>query len=218
MNRKTKSLIKENKRREKEINKENDKILINIILYLRGSDLSRYHQEMVRSDLIEMIIDGQERGDDIQKVIGENYREICEEIISSFPPKSNGEKIFQFASEIILILWIFGIISVVSDFLIIRFITKESYQFNLTTGKIISGILIILFTETYIHFLCKQAFAPQKVAKGIFEFLLIWVIVFIISFIPIIFKSVILTIPLQIAFIIVFTFFIIERIMDKFLS
>ncbi|RDU23360.1 DUF1129 domain-containing protein [Anaerosacchariphilus polymeriproducens] len=218
MNKKTKYLIKENKTREKEINKENEDILTNIILYLRGSDLSRYNQEMVRADLIDMIIEGQKRGDDIQKVIGENYKEICDEIINSFPQKTYSEKIFQLISEIVLIMWVIGIISVVSDFIIISLITREPYEFNLTVGKIISGILTILFAEVYIHFLCKQAFAPKKISKSILEFLFIWIMVFIISFLPFIFKNVILTIPLYIAAIIVFILFAIERIMDKFLS
>lgn len=43
-------------------------------VYLRSADMSRYNQKLVREDLIEMIVDDQNRGDDINKVMGNNYK------------------------------------------------------------------------------------------------------------------------------------------------
>ena len=76
MNREAKKLLKKNNESEKKILKENDGVYTDMIVYLRGADITEYHQEKVREDLIEMIVSGQERGDDIQKVMGENYKEI----------------------------------------------------------------------------------------------------------------------------------------------
>lgn len=65
MNKLTKELLKKNNSAEKAIFDENKEIYTNMITYLRGSDLTDYNQEVVREDIIELIIDGQQRGDDI---------------------------------------------------------------------------------------------------------------------------------------------------------
>jgi len=70
MNKLAKELLKKNNNREKAIFDENKEIYTNMIVYLRGSDLSEYNQEVVRGDIIELIIDGQQRGDNIKKVHG----------------------------------------------------------------------------------------------------------------------------------------------------
>lgn len=74
MNKKCKELLKSNIKREKEIHGDNAKIYSNMSVYLRSADMSRYNQKLVREDLIEMIVDDQNRGDDINKVMGNNYK------------------------------------------------------------------------------------------------------------------------------------------------
>ena len=54
---KSKALLKQNNQREKELTKENNQVLTDMVVYLRGSDLSDYNQELVREDLIEMVLD-----------------------------------------------------------------------------------------------------------------------------------------------------------------
>lgn len=54
---KSKALLKQNNQREKELTKENNQVLTDMVVYLRGSDLSDYNQELVRADLIEMVLD-----------------------------------------------------------------------------------------------------------------------------------------------------------------
>ena len=54
---KSKALLKQNNQREKELTKENNQVLTDMVVYLRESDLSDYNQELVRADLIEMVLD-----------------------------------------------------------------------------------------------------------------------------------------------------------------
>lgn len=68
MNKKTKEILKANNEREELINEENDKVLTDMICYLRGSNISEYEQELVRADIIEMVLDAQERGENINSV------------------------------------------------------------------------------------------------------------------------------------------------------
>ena len=51
-----------------------------MICYLGVSGISKYNQELVRADLIEMILDAQDRGENIQQVMGKNYKQICDDI------------------------------------------------------------------------------------------------------------------------------------------
>ena len=67
MTRKCRELLKENNKKEKMINESNISRYTEMIIYLRGSDIDKYNQELVRADLIEMIIDGQERNNDIKR-------------------------------------------------------------------------------------------------------------------------------------------------------
>ena len=48
MNREAKKLLKKNNESEKKILKENDGVYTDMIVYLRGADITEYHQEKVR--------------------------------------------------------------------------------------------------------------------------------------------------------------------------
>ena len=84
---KCRELLKINNKLEKGILKENNELYTDMIVYIRGSEMTNYDQELVRGDLIQMIIDGQNRGDNIENVIGENYKNICDEIIETMPKR-----------------------------------------------------------------------------------------------------------------------------------
>lgn len=48
--------------------------------------------KVVREDIIELIIDGQQRGDNIKKVKGGRYKEIRDEIVEAMPKKTIKDK------------------------------------------------------------------------------------------------------------------------------
>lgn len=65
MSREARLLRKKNNARDKEISPENEEIYTNMVVYMRSSDITEYNQEKVREDLINMIVDGQNRGEDM---------------------------------------------------------------------------------------------------------------------------------------------------------
>ena len=69
MNKKTKLLLKENNKLEKTLTKESINVLTDNVVYLRGSNISEYHQEEVRHDIIEMVAEGEGRNEDISVII-----------------------------------------------------------------------------------------------------------------------------------------------------
>lgn len=194
MNKACKELMKKNNEREKEILKENDEIYTNMIVYLRCADMTQYNQELVREDIIEMILDGQQRGDNIEQVMGNRYQEICGEIIDAMPKRTMKEKIISYLTVSLSCLWILGIGYTVTQMIIALSKGSWAYNFTLTAGQIISGLLIILSANFIVVYVCKTAFKESNENK-IITFIKNWAILFVILSI-IIFSNVYLSTPI----------------------
>ena len=93
MNKTTKQLLEENNRREKELSPDNQKVLTDIVAYLRGSSASTYQQELVHRDILEMLQEGEARGQTASEIIGEDYQTFCDEILAELPKRSMKQRI-----------------------------------------------------------------------------------------------------------------------------
>ncbi len=185
MNKKARKLNKENNRLDELIKEENQEIFTNMICYLRGSDLSDYNIEVVRNDLTEMVLSAQERGEGINQVVGNDYKEFCDSIIETFPGKTMFEKVIDIFDTLLLC----GAILFLSYTLISReFIlmiadiiknNKVSYNISYSAGSIVSMIGIIIFATTLVHFIMSNSFdenpVKEKIAIG-FMFLFLAVV------------------------------------------
>ncbi|MGL5756092.1 MAG: hypothetical protein ACRCYC_12260 [Paraclostridium sp.] len=173
MKKQCRELLKKNNKSEKEIHKNNDTIYTDMIVYLRGSDMTSYNQELVREDLIQMILDGQDRGENIEKVIGKNYKEICDEIIETMPKKTKLQKIVSSLELSLSIIWILGAISIAKT-IIINFVSKnKNWDFVLSIGDIINMIIIIFIANLLVEYTCKTALNNTNKNK-ILSFLKTW--------------------------------------------
>jgi len=217
MNKQVKELFKKNNSREKEIFDNNKEIYTNMIVYLRGSDLTEYNQEVVREDIIELIIDGQQRGDDIQKVMGGRYKEICDEIIEAMPKKTKKDKIIEFVDIFLNALWILGAITLIKTLASSLILKETEFKFILTVGDIVNIFVIILVVNAIVWFITKKAFDANKHKKNYF-FLRMWfiatVIFTVIIMSSIYLRTTLLSIPIWLAAIIVLFFFIIEKMIN----
>lgn len=218
MNRDAKKLLKKNNEYEKQIFKENDEIYTNMIVYLRGADITEYNQEKVREDLITMIVDGQERGDDIQKVIGDNYKEICDEIIAEMPKKTKKEKVMDGVIMTLDIIWILGIITVVKTFISILANDNKNMEFTFMLGDLISWSVIALVANVVVNYVCKTALNEKEGKRNkLLSFAITW-IVFLVMFCAIVLpmiliKSTLFTIHIGIATLIFILIFIISKVL-----
>jgi DNA-binding ferritin-like protein (Dps family) len=218
MNKKTKQLLKKNNNIEESIIDENQEIWTNMTLYLRGSNLTEYNQELVREDIINLILDGQQRGDNIQKVMGGRYKEICDEIIDAMPKKTKKDWIVEVVGIFLDPLWISGVISIVYN--IIRSLISKTTDFRyiLSVGDIILLLTVILVTEGIVWFATKIALNEKK-EKKIRSFLTMWLIATTIMAILILSKYyleiIVVSIPLSVAAVIVLFIYIVAKIADK---
>lgn len=99
MDRKTKLLNQHNNELDLQVAPHNQKAFTDIICYLRSAGISEYDQELVRQDLLEMILSAQVRGADIDSVLGTDYKEFCDNVIASLPPKTIKQKAIDFFSN-----------------------------------------------------------------------------------------------------------------------
>lgn len=224
MNKKTKEILKANNEREELINKENDEVLTNIICYLRGSDISEYDQELVRADIIEMVIDAQERGEDIKQVFGGNYKEICDNIIAEFPQKTTKQKILEGVNIALMCLKILVLIWIVKQLVEVFLIKKGELLFTLSVGDIVNGVLIIAAANIIVQYVCKNSFKHDENKKSIMGnkvlgFIVIWVVMMAVMlvFIGIAFvlNQTVVAVPLYMAIVFVVLVFLAEKVTDR---
>lgn len=217
MNKEAKTLLKQNNAREKEIFKENDEVYTNMVVYLRGADITEYHQEVVREDLIQMILDGQNRGDNIQKVMGENYKEICDEIIDAMPKKTKRQKAMDILEMSLSVIWILGFISVAKMGISLWMHGANHWTYALSVGDLLSWATIIVVANVLVNHVCKTAFAEKKENK-IVSYLTTWGICFVVLLLivgcPLFFDQAFLQIPMVTAGGIYAAVFVVERVVS----
>ena len=219
MKKETKELLKKNNENEKQILEENDEIYTNMVVYLRGANISEYNQEKVREDLIAMILDGQERGDDIQKVIGENYKEICDEIIAEIPKKTVKENVMYALMLTLDIVWIVGVISVIKTLIIMLAKNSKDMTFVFSLGDLISWGMIVFVAYLVVYYICSTTFREkERETNKVLSFIIIWFICCIILcaiILPsLLIKVTIFSVHIGVAALIFGTIFVISRIMS----
>ena len=219
MKKETKELLKKNNENEKQILEENDEIYTNMVVYLRGANISEYNQEKVREDLIAMILDGQERGDDIQKVIGENYKEICDEIIAEIPKKTVKENVMYALILTLDIVWIVGVISVIKTLIIMLAKNSKDMTFVFSLGDLISWGMIVFVAYLVVYYICSTTFREkERETNKVLSFIIIWFVCCIILcaiILPsLLIKVTIFSVHIGVAALIFGTIFVISRIMS----
>ena len=219
MKKETKELLKKNNENEKQILEDNDEIYTNMVVYLRGANISEYNQEKVREDLIAMIVDGQERGDDIQKVIGENYKEICDEIIAEIPKKTVKENVMYALMLTLDIVWIVGVISVIKTLIIMLAKNSKDMTFVFSLGDLISWGMIVFVAYLVVYYICSTTFREkERETNKVLSFIIIWFICCIILcaiILPsLLIKVTIFSVHIGVAALIFGAIFVISRIMS----
>lgn len=172
MNRKTKELNRLNNELDSKINDGNQEVFTDIICYLRGSAISDYDQELVRQDLLEMILSAQERGEDIETVIGEDYKEFCDSIIASLPKKTLKQRTVSFLDIACWCLAILGAINIVMSRdtinIIRNLVSGQAVDFHISVsaGTVISIGVVLAAAVLIVEYIVKNPFKKDGAKKG----------------------------------------------------
>ncbi|HMM05557.1 MAG TPA: hypothetical protein PKD52_02670 [Clostridiales bacterium] len=172
MNKKTKELNRKNNELDQLIFPENKEATTNIVCYLRGANISEYDQEVVRNDLLEMIVAAQKRGEGVKDVIGtdeNSEKTFCEEVIAALPPRTIWQRILYGIDLLLLCFAILAAINIVLSkttfTLLADAITGKTldFQLSITAGGLFSFGLIIVSAVFIVGLIMKTSL--KKTAK-----------------------------------------------------
>ncbi|WP_223067724.1 hypothetical protein [Paenibacillus caui] len=168
MNAQTKMLNRRNNEMDKQLNEENSKAMTDIVCYLRVANMWDYHQEVIRQDLLEMVLSAQERGDNIQTVIGKDYKAFCDEVIESLPKKSNKERVLDLIDTILMGTTILGTINLIFSkdtiALIHNVIAGQPLKFEISISidHLLSYVIILAAALLIVHVIGRTSLNPEK--------------------------------------------------------
>ena len=172
MNKKTKELNRLNNELDKRVSAESQEAFADMICYLRGANISEYHHETVRQDLLEMILSAQERGENIQSVVKGDYKAFCDDVIASLPPATLKQRIIDFFDIVCLCLSLLGVINMVMADATIPLIRNSiagnpvNYNISVSLGSVISVGIIVVAAIVIVEVFMKNAFQIGKKKKN----------------------------------------------------
>ena len=210
-----KKLLRENNQREKLLSKDSQKAMTDIVVYLRGRDLSQYHQEEVRRDIQEMVLEAEGRGETMESVIGGDYKTFCDEIVSAFPPRSKKEKVLE---QLDILLSALGILMVI--WLVKSLVSNGmTGPLTLTLGQFISWAVILVVAEAIVWWVTRTAFDQPKETGKVKTFVKVWILgalVLAAILLPTIFITVpLVSIPLSVAVVVTILPFLALQVLGR---
>lgn len=187
MSRKVRELRKRNNQLELNLNQENQNTLTDIVVYLRTSNISEYQQEVVRKDIMDMMIDGEHRGMDMHDVIGEDYKEFCDNILVELPKQKPFEKVLAMISPICLYGWIVIVLWFLTSLLEVFFGNGTFPMLPLRVGDFISYAVLIFVSIFIVDYIGRNSFEVEskkffsKSNQKFIFYIIIWLVLFVLS-------------------------------------
>ena len=166
MNKATKQLLEENNRRGEQLTPENQKILVDIVAYLRGSSASTYQQELVHRDILDMLQEGEARGQTAAQVIGEDYQAFCDEILTELPKRNMKQHIVYALSTVTLSAA--GLLSIWLVFRLFEAPFQNSHftpWLPMTLGQLLGGIMLIAYSYGLVEHICRNSFEDRDPSR-----------------------------------------------------
>ena len=151
MNKATKQLLEENNQREKELSPDNQKVLTDIVAYLRGSSTPILQQEQVRRDITEMLLEGEARGQSAQTI--------------KLPRRSARERtiyglsVVSLSAAVLVVIWL--------GFSLFTAVIQGPFTLWLPVklGQLLGGALIIAFSYGLVEYVCRTSFEDRSPTK-----------------------------------------------------
>lgn len=125
-----------------QLSQKNDYKMTDMIMYLRGKDLSSYNIELLRLELLQMAVKAEADGRAIETDFGYDLREYVNQRVTDLPPMTKEEMTYESFK-----LWGFAVVilmggSIAFDWLF-DFIAKAN-------GEPVSGAWTVTFTELFM--------------------------------------------------------------------
>lgn len=163
MNRVLRHILKENNRLSERLSPENQQMETNIVVYLRASAISEYQQERVRRDILQMMLDGQARGDSMVDVLGDG-KAFCDALLEELPPRSLREKVVESLGNGGFYLGILAIIWSVAA--LVQALVQNSWPYlPVSLGSLINFIFIPGAAGALVLYICRTSFSDDTAGQ-----------------------------------------------------
>lgn len=156
------------KKKELELNKVNNKseglltiegqnYMTDMVCYLRAKNVDSYEVESIRSDIIRMFLDAQNRGEAIDTVLGSDYKSFCDEILQSSSYKKTGTILCQWAdcllSACLVLVAITFLFSGIGSKLLNHIFHGIGFDWfwGITSGNLITWAVLIAVVFLFLH-------------------------------------------------------------------
>ena len=172
MNKKTTRLLENNNCREKALSQESQAVMTDLVVYLRGQNISMYHQEEVRGDIQEMVLEAENRGETIAQVIGEDYQTFCDEIVAALPPRTWKERVLDALETLLPAVAILAALWVGFSLLTATIQGASLLRLSLSLGQGLMYAVILFAAWALVTYVCRTSFrrgneTREKVVLGL---------------------------------------------------
>ena len=168
----TKQLMRENNAFERALSPEFNQVLTDMVVYLRSAPVSEYNQELVRRDIGRMFLDAQRRGDSPADVIGEDYRQFCDQVLAEVPRLTVGERVLDGLSTTLLCLGIWGVIWLFNRGLLA--VVRGGWpDLPVTVGDVLATALILAAAGYLFRAFSRAAFSSSYAGLFVKVFLIL---------------------------------------------
>lgn len=158
MSKRSRMMRKENNELENRLDGRFDDVLTDIVVYIRGANISELEQESVRRDITQMLIDAQSRGETADDVIGGDYKAFCDAIIAEIPKLNAKQRIMTAIRDILPAMCVLTVIW--AAFAIIKQIVngRTWYIAPLSVSDAAIGIALLLIATLTVVYITKCSF------------------------------------------------------------
>ena len=104
MSKRLRKLRRENKCAVEPLSTESTVLIAKITDYLHHAPIRPFDHELAQRDMIRMLADAEARSEPPEAVIGADYRLLCDEIISAFPPPSGRYQSLALLRDVVFVL------------------------------------------------------------------------------------------------------------------
>ena len=152
MSKRLRKLRRENKRALEPLSTASTVLIDNITDYIRSAPVRPFNQELARRDMIRMLADTEARGEPPEAVIGADYRLMCDEIISAFPPPSGRYQLLALLRDVAFALAVLLLTPALRAFDGWPVLTVDTGLVSFTAALffVLLSIIVLLYRRPYV--------------------------------------------------------------------
>jgi len=151
-------LRKENNVQDKQLSKENNVIMTDMVCYLRSSDLCEYDIEIIRKELTGMAMEAQLRNEKFNDVAGDDYKALCDELMKNGRQKTLYEKALEILYVLIYGIGTLYLIEILFSSTIINIFKSGQFSISITSGFLVSTFFTVVIAVSVYNYFTKNSF------------------------------------------------------------